>query len=179
VQQQIGREYEQWLITFRGLATETISHRFGEAGRFLEWLGERINSTRIAELTGNTIDAYLTFRAPPLARRSLKLMACDLRCFLRYLYSTGRTALDLAPFVIAPKLYAFESLPSALRAEEVRAVIERARHDQSATRSRYCLDASTAVSPGSFGGPVPGLASDRRITRQQPVGAITARVRAN
>jgi integrase/recombinase XerD len=132
VRQQIGREYAQWLITFRGLATETVSHRFDEAGRFLEWLGERINSAQIAELTSNTIDAYLTFRAPPLARRSLKLMASDLRCFLRFLYSTGRTAHDLAPFVIAPKLYAFESLPSALRAEDVRAVIERARHDQSA-----------------------------------------------
>lgn len=136
VQQQICHEYEQWLITYRGLATETIFRLCDEAGQFLGWLGERIDSDRMAKLAGDAIDAYLTFRAPPLGRRSRKLMASSLRCFVRYLHSTGRTTRDLVPFVIAPKLYAFETIPSALRDEEVRAVIETARQDRSATGLR-------------------------------------------
>jgi len=44
----------------------------------------------------------------------------------------GRINRDLAPFVIAPALYAFETIPSALRAEEVQAVIKAAQQDRSA-----------------------------------------------
>jgi len=130
--QQICHEYAQWLATYRGLARETISGRCDEASRFLAWLGERIDPDRMAQLAGDTVDAYLTFRAPSLGRQSRKSMASGLRCFVRYLHSTGRVTRDLAPFVIAPKLYAFETIPSALRDEEVRAVIEAVRQDRSA-----------------------------------------------
>lgn len=131
-QQQICHEYAQWLATYRGLAMETISGRCDEGRRFLAWLGERGDPGRMLHLTGEVIDAYLTFRAPPLSRRSRKSMASDLRSFVRYLHSTGRITRDLVPFVIAPKLYAFEAIPSALRDEEVRAIIETVHQDPSA-----------------------------------------------
>ena len=131
-QQQICHEYAQWLTTYRGLAMETIAGLCDEGSRFLVWLGERIDPDRMAKLAGDAIDAYLTFRAPSSGRRSRKAMASRLRCFVRYLHSTGRITRDLAPFIVAPKLYAFETIPSALRDEEVRAVIETVRQDCSA-----------------------------------------------
>lgn len=59
-------------------------------------------------------------------------MASDLRCFMRYLHCAGRISSDLTAFVIAPKLYAFETIPSALRDEEGRAVVDTVRQDHSA-----------------------------------------------
>jgi len=131
-QQQLCQEYAQWLSTYRGLAAKSISGLRQEAAGFLAWLDERGGPDRISQLTGETINAYLTFRAPSLCRHSRKLMATHLRSFLRHLYTTGRVSRDLASFVVAPKLYAFETLPSALRAEEVRAVVETTHHDRSA-----------------------------------------------
>ncbi len=131
-QQEICHEYAQWLATYRGLTTNTIFRLCDEAGRFLAWLGERSDPDRMRELAGDGIDAYLFFRAPSLGRQSRKLMASDLRCFMRYLHCAGRISSDLTPFVIAPKLYAFETIPSALRDEEGRAVVDTVRQDHSA-----------------------------------------------
>jgi hypothetical protein len=50
----------------------------------------------------------------PVGRRSLKDVTTKLRSFLRWLYMTERTARDLSSTVIAPMLYGFESIPSAL-----------------------------------------------------------------
>ena len=129
-QQQICQGYAQCLND-RGLAMETIAGRRNEGERFLRWLGERGGSVRMLDLTCELVDAYMTFRASTLSRRSRKSMACQLRSFLCYLHSNGRITRDLARLVIAPKLYALETIPSAFRDEEVRAIIEAARQDRS------------------------------------------------
>lgn len=128
-QRQICQGYAQWLLTYRGLAIETISARRNEGERFLGWLGERGDLVRMQDLTCELVDAYATSRASTLSRRSRKLMACQLRSFLCYLHSTGQITRELARLVIAPKLYALETIPSALRDEEVRAIIEATRQD--------------------------------------------------
>jgi len=130
-QRQICQGYAQWLLTDCGLAMETISGRRNEGERFLSWLGERGGSVRMPDLTCELVDAYVTSRASTLSRRSRKLMACQLRSFLCYLHSTGRITRDLARLVIAPKLYELETIPSAFRDEEVRAIIEAVRQDRS------------------------------------------------
>lgn len=130
-QQQICREYAHWLTTYRGLAMQSMSGNRNEAERFLKWLGERGSSLRMPHLTGLLVDAYVTFRAPTLGRRSRKGLACQLRSFLCYLHSTGRITSDLAPLVVAPKLYALETIPLALRDEEVRAILDTTRQDRS------------------------------------------------
>jgi integrase len=48
---------------------------------------------------------------------------------LRYLHGSGRTALDLSSTVIGPRIYDDEQVPSALRPEEVQAVLETTRLD--------------------------------------------------
>jgi integrase/recombinase XerD len=131
-QQQVCQEYGEWLSTVRGLAVLTIQDRCEEAKRFLTWLGERGGPDQLLRLTVSVIDAYLTLRMSSSCRRSRQRLAVQLRSILRYLHATKRIACDLAPVVITPKLYAFEGIPSALRAEEVQAVLQATRQDHRA-----------------------------------------------
>jgi site-specific recombinase XerD len=77
------------------------------------------------------VDAYFEMRAPGLRRRSLKDVAERLRSLMRHLHRTGRTAVDLAPQIIAPMLYAYESIPSTLSSDQIATVLKSARTDQS------------------------------------------------
>lgn len=131
--QALCAEYAGWLDEQRGLATETIGDRLAEARRFLSWYGERKSADAdvLSAIAVADIDAYLQARAPLLRRVSRKGVAQRLRCFLRFAYATGRTERDFAPSVMAPVIYALESIPSALLPEEIRAVVETARNDHS------------------------------------------------
>jgi site-specific recombinase XerD len=129
--QTLCAEYTRWLDEQRGLATETICDLAAEARRFLLWYGQHKSTDTLRAITIADIDAYLLARNPSLRRVSRKGVAQRLRCFLRFVYATGRTERDFAPSVMAPTLYAFESIPSVLRPEEIRAVEQVTRKDQS------------------------------------------------
>ena len=58
-------------------------------------------------------------------------MAERLRSLMRHLHRTGCTAADLAPQIIAPMLYAYESIPSTLSSDQIATVLKSARKDQS------------------------------------------------
>jgi site-specific recombinase XerD len=128
--QQVCEGYVHWLSDMRGLAAETVSDRCVRAQQFLRWLGMRGAKELLHTLTVADIDAYLKWRAPMLRRPTCKGLALCLRCFLRYLFAHGLITRDLAPVVMSPTLYAFESIPSALRAEDVNAVLESTRQDR-------------------------------------------------
>ena len=110
--QALCTEYAQWLRERRGLAADTISERAAEAGRFLSWYGERNEAGALSVMAIDDVDAYLQARAPSLRRVSRKGVAQRMRCFLRFVHATGRTERDFALCVMAPRLYAFESIPS-------------------------------------------------------------------
>jgi site-specific recombinase XerD len=129
--QALCTEYAQWLRERRGLEVKTISERAAEAGRFLSWYGERNEAGTLAAVVIADVDAYLQTRAPSLRRVSRKGVAQRMRCFLRFVHATGRTERDLALCVMAPTLYAFESIPSALSPAQVDAVMQTSRNDQS------------------------------------------------
>jgi integrase len=78
------------------------------------------------------IDAYVQSRCPALRRVSRKNVTQQLRCFLKFLHVTGRTALDLAVGVISPTLYACEAMPSLLEPEQISSVLASTRQDHSA-----------------------------------------------
>jgi len=129
LQSEIRGEYARWMTGQRGLAQGTASHRCSEAGRFLDWLGERATREQLAALTHVDVDGYMKYRAGSAGRRSLKDVTTKLRSFLRWLHMTGQTSHDLSATVIAPMLYAFESIPSALRSEDVKEVLAVTRQD--------------------------------------------------
>ena len=90
----------------------------------------------VIPLNISQVDEYLRQRAVTLRRSTRKSLALNLRSFLRYLHGAGRVSRDLSPAVSAPTLYAFESIPSALRPEDVRAVLSMARKDRTAKGRR-------------------------------------------
>ncbi len=126
---EICGEYAQWMVGQRGLAQGTVSHRCSEARRLLRWLGERSTREELATLNHVDVDGYMKFRAALIGRRSLKDVTTKTRSFLRWLHLTEQNPRDLSSTVIVPLLYAFESIPSALRAEDVKEVLAVTRQD--------------------------------------------------
>lgn len=117
------QEYMQWMTSFSGLAQLTMSHRCDEAHRFFDWLGDRSSREELAFLRVPDVDAYMKDRARLLRRTSLKGVATRMRGLLRWLHLTGQTTQDLSTTAIAPSLYAFEGIPSAIRSQDVTKVL--------------------------------------------------------
>jgi site-specific recombinase XerD len=123
--------YAQWLSDVRGLAASTIRNRRVEARRFLESLDERGGEqTLLADITVADLDHYVTNRVPQLRRVSRQYIVLCLRGFLRYMHMQGLMRQDLSGTLVSPRRYAFESIPPALRAEHVEAVLKAAEKDR-------------------------------------------------
>lgn len=123
-------EYEIWLHEARGLAPGSIKALIWEARHFLTWQFERNGDNSLASLRVDDIDRYMDMRAPKLTRTSLGVVANRLRSLLRHLHRVGRTAIDLSPRVIGPRIYAHEGVPSILERGQVEAVLESVGKDR-------------------------------------------------
>lgn len=129
LQKEVCGEYSGWMTVLCGRSPGTVSGRCGEARRFLEWLGECATRETLATLALVDVDDYLKDRAHLLCRSSLRRAASDTRCFLRWLHMTERTVHDLSSTVIAPRVYAFEGIPSAVGAEDVKKIMAVTQKD--------------------------------------------------
>jgi integrase/recombinase XerD len=127
----VCNEYQEWLRVQRGLAKASIDALMWEGRHFLSWYAERSRATSFMGISIKDIDAYFEMRAPGLRRRSLKDVAERLRSLMRFLHRTGCTAVDLAPQIIGPMLYAYETIPSALSSDHISAVLKVTREDRS------------------------------------------------
>ena len=125
------QQYDEWMRDLRGLAMDTRSSRCAEAHRFLVWLKDHGTPPDPLGVTIAEVDTFMKFRAGSQRRSSLRFLATNLRSFLSYLSATGLTKGDLSKTVIGPTLYAFESIPSLLRPEDIQAVVEKTRQDHS------------------------------------------------
>jgi site-specific recombinase XerD len=76
------------------------------------------------------VDTCMKNRAGSMRRVSIKLVTTNLRSFLRWLHAMGRTPRNLSKVVVAPVLYALESIPSALRPQDVGKILSMARQDR-------------------------------------------------
>jgi integrase/recombinase XerD len=113
------------------LATASVDALMWEARNFCAWLIKHSNATGFADLTVRDVDIYMDMRARGLTRKSLKDVAERLRSLLKHLHRTARTAADLSQHVIAPLLYAYEGIPSALSSDQISIVLEFVRKDRS------------------------------------------------
>mgnify|MGYP005818133397 FL=1 len=127
---EVCDQYQAWLREERGLAMASVDALLWEARNFCAWLIKH-SSASFADLTVRDLDIYMDMRARGLRRKSLKDVAERLRSLLRHLHRTGRIAADLSQHVIAPLLYAYEGIPSALSADQISTVLEFARKDRS------------------------------------------------
>ena len=128
---EVCDQYQTWLRDQRGLATASIRALTWEARYFCAWYIKRSGGDSFAGLKVRDVDAYTEMRAPVLTRRSLADVAERLRSLLKHLHRTSRIAVDLAPHVIAPLLYAYEGIPSALSPDQIAAVLESVQKDRS------------------------------------------------
>ncbi|MGA2580201.1 MAG: site-specific integrase [Bryobacteraceae bacterium] len=130
LRQRICGEYGEWMGDERGLAPITVLDRCAEARRFLDWLGNRVTGEQLSSLAVFEVDAFVKQRASSLRRRTLNGLATNVRSILRWLHMTGQTTRDLSSAVITPPLHAFENIPSAFRAQEVKQVVAVTRQDR-------------------------------------------------
>jgi integrase/recombinase XerD len=128
--------YDTWMRELRGLAAVTRSERTTQALQFLTALSSCGDPDGLMRLNVSDVDAYVQRRFVGLRRRSIKDYTGNLRVFLRYLYGSARTALDLSRTVIGPRIYTDEDIPSALRPEEVERVLAATCRDRSPTGRR-------------------------------------------
>lgn len=127
----IVQDYDTWLRDVRGLHPQTRAKRTKHALRFLTSLGRRADQHGLVDLSVRDLDAYLKQCCDGLRRASIEERTVCLRDFLRHLWRTGRTAIDLTGTVIGPRIYEHEGIPAALRPEEVQRVLEVTREDSS------------------------------------------------
>ena len=77
-----------------------------------------------------TIDHFLAWRNPKLRRATRHGVVCCLRDFFRFLHDKGYLKRDFASAVPRVKLYRFEDVPKAFRADQVKAVLEHIYKDK-------------------------------------------------
>ena len=123
-------QYQTWLREERGLAAASVDVLLWEARDFCAWLIKHSNAS-FAGLTVRDLDIYTDMRARGLTRKSLKDVAERLRSLLKHLHRTGRATADLFQHVIAPLLYAYEGIPSALSSDQISIVLKSVRKDRS------------------------------------------------
>jgi integrase/recombinase XerD len=128
---QMLTDYVQWLREARGLASATISGMAEECARFLVWYRDQRNAESLLAMAVSDIDDYLIHRLPPLRRISRKGVSSRLRCFMRFVHATGRSARDFSSCILAPRIYVDEAVPSALRPGEIAAIVNMTRKDRS------------------------------------------------
>ncbi|CAH2805763.1 MAG: Integrase/recombinase, RitA [uncultured Paraburkholderia sp.] len=126
----IVKDYDTWLRDLRGLHPLTRAKRTKHAIQFLTSIGKRADHQGLADLDVCDLDAYLKQCCDGLRRGSIEDRTVCLRDFLRHLWRTGRTAIDLAGTVIGSHIYEHEDIPVALR-KEVQRVLEVTRKDLS------------------------------------------------
>ena len=139
----------------RGLVKACIRALMWEGRHFLSWYTAGGPVDNFTGLSISDIDIYLKIRAAGLRRRSLKDVAERLRSMLGFLHRTGRIGVDLAPRIIGPMLYVYESIPSALSAGQISAVLKSTRKDRSPvgcriTRSCCCYRPTDCVTQKFF-----------------------------
>lgn len=134
--QDILGRYERRMIDLQGLSQASIESYLDLAKRFLAWFGDNIDAARLSLLTIGDIDAFLAYRNVGLKRSSRHTMATSCRCMLRFLHAEGWITHDLAKRVFGPGRYQHEGIPSALSQEDVHAVLERTRRDETMSGRR-------------------------------------------
>jgi integrase/recombinase XerD len=166
---RLCNEYVQWLTDSRGLAAETVSGHRELVSRLLSWLGERAASAALAHLTIQDIDLFIEAQDATLRRTTRKSMALYLRSFLRYLHGRALVDRDLSTAVVAPRVYTFESIPSALSSADVAAVLKTARQDRSAKGLRDFAILTLLSNYGLRAGEITALRLEDIIWRREQV----------
>jgi site-specific recombinase XerD len=131
LRRQLVATYDAWLNEVHGIADNTRCYRCAEAHRLLAWWDDRASGNPLWRLSVSDLDAFLQWRSSRWGRGSIGVVVASMRSFLRYLHESGQVPVDLSAAIHGPRVYALDSIPSALRAEDVTKLLESARAKRS------------------------------------------------
>jgi len=127
---RIGRDFEQFLASERGLTPATLANYLPTVRRFLtERFGD--GALRLDELSLQDINRFILRHVQRMSRGRAQLMVTALRSFLRFLHQRGDIAADLARAVPTVVNWRLAGLPKSLAPEQVESLL--ASCDQSTT----------------------------------------------
>jgi len=126
----MGRDFEQYLASERGLTPATLANYLPTVRRFLT---ERFSTgaLRLDELSPQDINRFILRHAQRMSRSRAQLMVTALRSFLRFLRQRGDIATDLASAIPTVMNWRLAGLPKSLAPEQVESLL--ASCDQSTT----------------------------------------------
>ncbi len=117
-------DYERHLTSERNLAPHTVSAYSGDISGLLDH-AHRLGFTEVADLDLRTLRSWLAKQqSMGRSRTTLARRATAARVFTAWLVRTGRSATDAGSALGSPKPH--QTLPSVLRVDEARALIDSA-----------------------------------------------------
>ena len=116
------QEYRAYLARERGLAASSIERYLGPARLFVSER-ERRDGLDLEHLTASDVTAFVVSQCRTRRRGSAKVLVTALRSLLRFLFLQGYTTCPLAQAVPAATGWADQSLPRALGAGAVTALL--------------------------------------------------------
>ena len=129
--------YGQYRRAHRGVADATLARDMGVADEFVRYL--RSHGRRVPGIRVKDIDGYTDGLSARLGRRTVAGLCSSLRCFLRFLHSTGRLRCDLARCVVAPRFRADERPPRALPWDTIRRMIRAIPRDRPTGKRDFAM----------------------------------------
>jgi site-specific recombinase XerD len=122
--QQRVAAYGTYLDQVRGLAPSTVAAHCSTAAALLTDIDYESSSERLHGLSGLDLEVFICGAGARLNRASLQGMVAHVRAFLRFLASSGETAIGLDKQIDTPRVYREEQLPKALPWETVQAFLQ-------------------------------------------------------
>jgi site-specific recombinase XerD len=131
------QEYAKYRQVHRGAARSTIVRDCEVACDLLRKL--RSNGCETGDVGVSDIDALVAEWSGRLARRTVAGRCSSLRCFLRFLQTTGRVRRDAASTIVAPRYRVDERPPRALPWHTVRRLLRVIPRDRGVGRRDYAM----------------------------------------
>ena len=122
-QDQIFKEFSDYLQRERGLELKSIIHHLPVIRRFL-WEVCPAGASDVGKINRTDVTRYVERHARDGSADSAKAMCWSLRAFLRYLQHSGMNALPLADCVPSIRRWRLATLPTYLSAQQVQSVLD-------------------------------------------------------
>lgn len=136
---QLGREYQQYLLTERGFTEKSVELYWSKARRFVR---ERFGPDRAivpAQITPRDLSTYVRARAYEHSFKNTRLVVVCLRSFLRFLRWRGEVDVDLAAAVPAVAGWGHATVPHRLEPEQMQRVLDGCERQSVVGKRNYAI----------------------------------------
>jgi integrase/recombinase XerD len=129
--------YGEYRREHRGVSVGTFVRDQELVSGFLRFMRQR--GRNVARMRVTDLDQFIDGLSARLARRTVAGLCSSLRCFLRFLQTTGRIRRDLASCIVAPRFRVDERPPRALPWKTVRRILSVIGRDRQRGRRDYAM----------------------------------------